>query len=238
MLFLGKPKHNPMNDDSLILDNEESNSGKQKNINDILNNGYEFKMGTYIERGWEIVKKNLGLMIGFTILYLIITSISSLSGNSGSALSVVVSLGVYFITPALTAGFYIFIQRTEKNEHPTFGLFFKGFDFFLPLFLVSFIGGILTVIGLILLVIPGIYLAVAFSMGSLFVVFYKLDFWQSLESSRKIVSKRWWSFLLFFIVLFAINVAGLLALGVGILITIPLTFAAIYAAYDDIVGID
>ena len=188
-------------------------------------------MGEYIERGWEIVKKNLGLLILYTLLLSVAISVVSV-------IPVLGVLAIIVVAPSLVGGYLIFIHRSEKGEHTEFNLFFKGFDFLLPLFLGAFIGGILVGIGNLLLIIPGIYLSVAYTFSSYLIIFYKLDFWNALETSRKIITKRWWSFFLFSIVIVAINLAGVLALGVGVLITIPLSIAATYAAYDDIVGID
>ena len=114
--------------------------------------------------------------------------------------------------------------------------FFKGFDFFVQLLLYSLITGIFVFVGLILLIIPGIYLAVAYTFVPLFIVFGKMEFWDGMEFSRKLITKKWWNIFGFLILLMLINIAGTLAFFVGLLFTIPLTYCAIYAAFDDIVG--
>ena len=43
---------------------------------------------------------------------------------------------------------------------------------------------------------------------------------------------------MFVIVVFLVNVLGFLCLLVGLLVTVPLTFAAITVAYQEIVGFD
>ncbi len=58
-----------------------------------------------------------------------------------------------------------------------------------------------------------------------------------MKVSMRFIGKRWFSFFIFFIVLGLINFLGLLALGVGVLITAPATSLAVYFAYKDIVGI-
>jgi uncharacterized membrane protein len=93
-------------------------------------------------------------------------------------------------------------------------------------------------IGMFLLIIPGIYLAVAYSATSYLIVFRKMDFWQAMETSRKAVSKEWFSIFGLGIVLALINLAGALVLGIGLLFTIPLTACAAYAAFADIAGVN
>jgi uncharacterized membrane protein len=52
--------------------------------------------------------------------------------------------------------------------------------------------------------------------------------------SRKTISKHWWKFLGFLIVLGLVNLGGLLLCFVGIFLTIPTSFAALMYAYEDI----
>ncbi|HQB22525.1 MAG TPA: hypothetical protein PLW23_09095, partial [Bacteroidales bacterium] len=56
------------------------------------------------------------------------------------------------------------------------------------------------------------------------------------ELSRKIITKNWWSFFGFLIILFLINCAGILACGVGVLFTLPITTCMMFVAFEDIVG--
>ena len=64
-----------------------------------------------------------------------------------------------------------------------------------------------------------------------------MEFWQALETSRKIISKNWFAFFGFSFALFAINLLGMLAFGVGLLVTIPVTACAAAIAYKEIVGL-
>jgi hypothetical protein len=57
-----------------------------------------------------------------------------------------------------------------------------------------------------------------------------------MELSRKIITKNWWSFFGFLLILFLINFAGILACGVGVLFTLPITSCMLFVAFEDIVG--
>jgi len=206
----------------------------EKNINSILQQGYEVKIGDYLQRGWEIMKQNLGGFVGFTFIAVLISLIPSVMPERLMPLANAV---VNVITPALSAGFLIVAFKLIKGQSTEFGDFFKGFNRFLPIFLTSLVSGIFILIGLVLLVIPGIYLAVAYSFAIAFVVGRNFDFWEAMESSRKIISRNWFSFFAFLLVLGLINIGGALLLGIGLLFTIPLTSCAIAAAFEDIVGL-
>ncbi len=81
-----------------------------------------------------------------------------------------------------------------------------------------------------------LYFGVSFILSQQLIVFNGLDFWTSIKTSMKLVSKKWFSFFGFLIVLGLINILGMLCLFFGLLVTIPATACAIYAAYEDIAG--
>lgn len=92
-------------------------------IDQIINQGYEFKFGDYISRGFDILKKNLGGFILFTLLFLIISMVVGLIPFIGFIAN------TFFITPALTAGMFWVANKVWKGETTEFGDFFRGFDF-------------------------------------------------------------------------------------------------------------
>ena len=75
-----------------------------------------------------------------------------------------------------------------------------------------------------------------FSFAQYIVVFGKKNFWDAMVLSVKIVSKKYFYFLMFSILLALINVAGALVILIGLLYTVPLSICAMYAAYEHIVG--
>jgi len=64
-----------------------------------------------------------------------------------------------------------------------------------------------------------------------------MDFWESIETSVKIVNKRWFNFLLLWVVMLGINILGAIPLGLGLLITFPYTALVFYSCYKHVVGL-
>jgi uncharacterized membrane protein len=60
------------------------------------------------------------------------------------------------------------------------------------------------------------------------------DFWESLKLSWHGVRKNFWAYLGLLVLLGGINLIGILCLGLGLFITIPITFLATMSAYDQI----
>jgi len=184
----------------------------------------------YIVQGWEMFRANIGEFVGFT---LIIFAVSAASSLFYSASSIVFSA----IGAALYAGYSIAAFRLLSGQPILFNDFFKGFNYFLPLFLASLATSILVSIGLVLLLVPGIYLAIGYMFTTFLVIDYRMEFWQAMETSRKIITRNWFAFFGFAFALLALNFLGMLALGVGLLVTIPVISCAAAIAYKEIVGL-
>jgi hypothetical protein len=55
--------------------------------------------------------------------------------------------------------------------------------------------------------------------------------------SRHTLNPRWFGFFAFMLLLVLLNLAGALLLGVGLLVTIPVSFCAVTVAYAEIFGL-
>lgn len=250
--------------------NEET---KQK-LDAILRNGYEFKFGDYLGRGFELLQKHLGGFILYTLVFIMIYFVASLVGGF---IPIVGSFAVgLFLVPQLMAGFYLAAHQLHRGETPEFSSFFKGFDFIGQLALMTLVKTLLVLLAFapfvlavwgnsdliqwyweiiqnpaaaaeaaqnpptmppawtFLLLLPVLYLSVAYALAPMFVVFYRLDFWNSLEYSRKLVTKKWFIFFAFYLVAGIIMMAGILLLCVGILASIPAVTCTYYAAFEDV----
>jgi len=114
---------------------------------------------------------------------------------------------------------------------------FAGFNrCFLNLALAGIIKYILVTIGLLLCLIPGIYLAVGYVFALPLVIDKQMEFWPAMEVSRRVVHQHWWSMLALVLVLWIIAIVGFLACIVGAVITVPIANAAFMYVYEDIFG--
>ena len=88
-----------------------------------------------------------------------------------------------------------------------------------------------------LLQIPSYYLSIAWVWADLFILFKGMSFWDAMESSRKVVTKKWFHMLGLIIVLVLIALVGALLCGLGLLVAIPLMSCVVYASFADVVGL-
>jgi uncharacterized membrane protein len=197
----------------------------------LIENGFEVNASDYVQKGWEMFTEHIGEFIGFTLIVLAASLASLKMGAFGSLLFSAVAAPLY-------AGYSIAAFRLITGKPFQFSDFFKGFNYFLPLFLAGLASGILVSVGMALLLLPGIYLAVGYMLTTFLVIDHRMEFWQAMETSRKIVTKNWFGFFVFALALFLVNLLGILALGVGIVVTIPVTSCAAAIAYKEIVGLN
>lgn len=186
-------------------------------------------LSDYFKTGWGLFKQYPTGFVGFCLLYLLIQAVLHSIPYLGAVASFAVS------TPLLMGNFIV-SAKLLHGQTPEFRDFFSGFQYFLPLLLLSLVAGLFIGLGTILLVIPGIYLLVAYMFASYLVVDRRLDFWPAMELSRRTVHPRWFGYFAFALLVMLLNLAGAIALGVGLLVTIPLSFCAVTAAYADLFG--
>lgn len=205
---------------------------KERNFEQLITATFQFIRQEY--------KPFLGIIIRITSPFLILmligltgylnsmTTISSslIDVDTSSPVQLIVSItlivlfggSAYLLAHAATL-FYIesYIANSGKVDpkevqHKTYGSFFS----FLGLGIVSIF---LIFFGIILCIIPGIYLAIPLSLVFSVLVFEKRDVIESVETSLKLIKDEWWNSFLFLLVI------GILLGVAGSVFSIP---AAIY----------
>lgn len=139
-----------------------------------------------------------------------------------------------FLAPPLYSGFYLAANKISLGLPVIYPDFLRGFTFYFSVFSIWLIGQVLVAFGLVAFLIPGIYLAVAYNFAVLMALFGGFDFWTALEESRKLITVRWWKFFMFILILIIINILGVVTLGIGLLLTIPISFYATYILFEDL----
>jgi uncharacterized membrane protein len=175
--------------------------------------------GRWIGEGWDLVKSDLGNYVLVTLLFILLSSVPLIQG-------------------ALIAGFHIYTMKKLMGRRPDIGDSLKGFQFFIPALVASLVIGVFTFLGTLACLIPGLVVAAMYKFTYLFIVDKRMDFWPAMQASHAVVKKDYFGFTIFLILAFLVNCLGFLCLVVGLLVTIPITFAAITIAYKEIVGFE
>ncbi|HUI06730.1 MAG TPA: protein kinase [Verrucomicrobiae bacterium] len=193
---------------------------------EILAGDYTLDIGSCLRRGWALVRSNFWPVAGVTALILLLRA---------AALSALIGV---VVNGPLLGGLCLYFLKRIRGEQPGLGTAFSGFSsVFLPLFLASLVTTVLTIAGFFCLILPGLYFVIAWIFTLALVIDKRLGFWRAMGLSRKTVSKHWWKFFGFIIVLSLIKLAGMLVFVVGSLVTAPVALAALMYAYEDIFGV-
>ena len=197
-------------------------------LDGLIEKGYDFDIREGFEQGWLMYKKYPAYATGYTFFVISLQLLFALYLPDYAVL-----FGVFLAGP-LSAGYYLAANKISQGEPLLYPDFFKGFEYYVPLVLVTVIGQVLTVIGLFVLIIPGIYLLVAYLFSSLMVLFGGFEFWNALEYSRKVIQVQWIKFLLFGVFAVLLNIVGAMLLLVGLAVTLPVTYFALYHIFESI----
>lgn len=207
----------------------------------LFQNGFRFDPILYTKKGIEIFRTNVGYFITFTLLLMVALFIIR------RILPDYINWLPQTLLPIFSVGYYWVCNQTYNKEKIEMRDFLIGFSNFGP----CYVAGLVTVLPLLisgivgrwlgwpLSLLPfcvslGIFLCYIFVVPLVF--FHNASLWSAMETSRKIAFSRPKEILLLYAIIAAANIAGMLALLVGLLASIPLSHAIIYSAYEDIVS--
>lgn len=181
------------------------------------------------ERSWALLKANFWPLVGVNLL---VTILFALIGYTQF-------MGIFFVSPILggliAGGFYYYFLLRIRGQPAKLGDAFAGFTkAFVALLLAGVVVTLFTTLGLFCLVLPGIYLIIAYLYTYLLAVDRGLGFWEAMETSRKVVTKQWWRVLGLVLLGIPFVLLGLAALVIGIFVTMPLITGAFVYAYEDL----
>ncbi|MBI5092600.1 MAG: hypothetical protein HZB26_09175 [Candidatus Hydrogenedentes bacterium] len=188
-----------------------------------------FDLGGLFGRAWKLYTENVAVLLGGMLIIIAINF----------ALGMIPVLGAFagvVITGPLLLGYYFAVLKVLRGQGAAVGDVFSGFQNFLPGFLAYLIITIFTVIGTMLCVLPGLFVQMIYCLTYIFIVDRKQDFWPAMESSRQTVMAAMGSWIVLYLVIIGINIAGALACGVGLLVSGPISALILAMAYEQVSG--
>ena len=208
-----------------------SNNDKYRSLNEAINYDYDFSVSELISEAWGMVNGNKLPIFIAIVLAGILGTIVSYIGKIISALvafipmlSIVMDIVFGAASSIFAIGVIIVVLKLANREKVDAASDFCQFTkYWVPILILSIVMSIIVAIGFTLLIIPGIYLAVAYSLSYWILVIHpNASFWDILEASRKIVTRRWFKFFILSLVLGLILFISAIPLGIGLIWTLPL----------------
>lgn len=205
--------------------------------------------GEVLSQSFELFKQHWapllgGLVIGYVIMFgaqmVSGAVVGALGGGSenvalvlaSSLISLVVSM---LVQAAVTCGWNRLFLMAARGETPDLGVLFSSFGLFPQMLIATVVVSLGYLLGFLLLVVPG----VIFLLGTMLYSYFVVDGDSALDAIRKSWDATKGQKGALFVLLLAvmgINIVGMLACGLGLLVSAPVTFLALAIVYTRISG--
>ncbi|OLC52993.1 MAG: hypothetical protein AUH92_06820 [Acidobacteria bacterium 13_1_40CM_4_69_4] len=185
----------------------------------------EFRVWEFIGRAWDLVKRYwlvLGAM--FFIQGLII-------GGPNIAVHYMGTVVQFVIGGAIMVGIWRAILGVVAGRKPDVGMMFQGFDRFADAFLGYLVMAILTALGFVCLIVPGIILAIMWLFTFPVIGETGLGFWEAMRESARLTEGYRWRLFLLLLAFIPVTLLGALVCCVGVFISTAVNFTALALAY-------
>lgn len=184
--------------------------------------------------GWKTFKARPWLFVGSSLIYAAIQLVlgwaeAVLPGFIGTILNVAV--GTLLALGLMT----LYLKAHDSLSGASFKDMWNPKPFWKYL-VTSFVIGALVFAGIILLIVPGVILGLAFSFAPYIVIEKKVWTMAALKESWRLTKGQWWKLFLLGLVIALMNIIGAFLLLVGLLVTAPISVLAMVHAYRTLAG--
>lgn len=228
-------------------------SESDRTIEDAIAGNYSIQLADILSDAWQKTKGVKRYVLGAgAIMYAIIFAVVFVvtlvtlfasgsdpeqAGAMAALIQVIIQLVMMAIALPFSAGIFVMCLKQVQGQKPDFSDLFSCFGKTGTLLLSMILMYIMIILGYLLFILPGIYLSFAYVMAIPLIVDKDMGAWEALETSRKAVTKHWFSLFGFFIVLSIIMVVSMLPLMIGLIWAIPLMAVSVALVYKEIFGI-
>ena len=165
----------------------------------------------------------LYILIGIPIAVAQAVTVGMGTGVASSLVDIFISILLY----PLGLGFGLLGIRRALGKDTPVSTLWEPYSQFIPLIVMFLLMCVLIVAGFFLLILPGIYLAVAYSFAPYLIVEKNMGAWQALETSRKAITAYWWRYLGLMLILLLLFIVGAVPILIGLIWALPIMFIAI-----------
>ncbi|WP_281646999.1 hypothetical protein [Parendozoicomonas sp. Alg238-R29] len=206
---------------------------------------YDFSVSEILSEAWGKTKgSKLTIHIGYAIAFAVYIGAIAIMVGATFALGDSALFGILtqvlitaIGTPLMVGLFMLGLKRSVMSpisaSEPL-----QYFHKTLPLLGLSIVATVFIMVGFLLLILPGIYLSFAYMFAGPLCAEKNMGVWDSLETSRKAITHRWFSFFGLFLLLGIINLIASIPLGLGLIWTLPMTSIAMGIAYRNMFGVE
>ena len=233
----------PVNDQSP----KDQGNQEQGSVETAVAGQYDFDIAEVISEAWQRtdgVKMpfNIALSIYGVVYILAVFVVPYVLSGFTMEFTAVANLIGFLLDVVLgypiMAGIMVMGVARASGRSVDYGMCLQFFSKTLPIFLLIMLMIVMIMLGFILLIIPGIYLAIAYMFAMLLVLEKNMGAWEALETSRLAVTHHWFKLFGVSLVMGLIIFISMLPLGIGLFWTVPMFYILNGVLYQRIFGVD
>ena len=201
-------------------------------------NGRVFTIGDAVSYGWNAYWQYVGPMVLIAAVIIAVNVVLGVIAQATDSLAALIVLQVlgFVIGIVVAMGLIRAALAVTEGRMPDVSMLLET-DGFGPYLVASILVGLGVLAGLILLIVPGIMLAIMWHFfGYVIVQEPGTRATDAMRRSAEITRGYRWQLLGLGLVLFLINIAGALACGVGLIFTYGITAISVAWAYKTLSG--
>jgi uncharacterized membrane protein len=181
--------------------------------------------------GWNTLKKNFGFFLGMLAIVVAVNLLVGLvmslfSEEAPKVLVIAVSAISWILDLLISMGVIRITLKFCDQEQATYRDLFSAYRLLLNYLVGSIVYGIMVAIGFVFLIAPGIYLAVKYQFYDYLIIDKGMGPIDAIKRSGVLTEGVKRNLVLFWLALVGINILGMIALGVGLIATVPVSWLA------------
>ena len=206
-------------------------------------------VGDAVKGGWELYKAHWApLTFGYFVVALIgglpgqVAPMLTVAGtiDQGSSTYYAIHLPLSFlgwlIAEFFMAGFTRTVLRAVRTNDASFGDFFSAGERFLPYIAMSFLKSLAIVVGLLLLVVPGIIVGLGFANAPFFVIDQRHGPIEALKASWEVSEGQKGNLFVLALAEVGLMLLGFIACCLGMFVAVPVMMLARAIVYTKMSG--
>jgi hypothetical protein len=193
------------------------------------------RVTSHFETGWRLFRSRASVfVISMLLLFLSWVAMEiavAFLHRLGFVVWLVLHLGWLFLFSGMLVGLHVMALKSVDGEIPRIGDLFgsleRGPSYVLALSIYCLaVSG-----GLVLLVVPGIYLAIRYCLFAQVITDTSASALSALRKAAALAHGNWAPLSALFLIAFLLNIAGISLLGIGLIISFPVSLLAIAGFY-------
>ncbi|EKE11756.1 MAG: hypothetical protein ACD_15C00027G0005 [uncultured bacterium] len=194
----------------------------------------KFSIEEAISAGWEILKNNFWFILGLQMIVFALNLFPELADfvfedfSSMEIPLLMIGVGFFILQIIVNIGMIkIFLGLHDKKQERNVGDLFSGVDHFLDYIIGGIVYVVIVAVGFILLIVPGIIWSIKYQFFAYLIIDKNMGPLEALKESARMTKGQKMNLFIFSLVAILLNLAGLLFVGIGLLVTVPLTSLAV-----------